>query len=93
MSLLGVLKVNLPVPAVGGVTGVPGPAGRVSELLLLITMCSCISTGMLLGMRTTMTLSDSLMREVRVLAESSDRTVTSLVEQALRELGPECGSA
>ncbi|MGS0687740.1 ribbon-helix-helix protein, CopG family [Nakamurella sp. GG22] len=36
-------------------------------------------------MRTTINLSDSLMREVRVLAESSNRTVTSLVEQALLE--------
>lgn len=43
-------------------------------------MCSYIPTGMLLGMRTTTTLSDSLMREVRVLAESSNRTRWDLRE-------------
>ena len=37
-------------------------------------------------MRTTMNLSDSLMQQVRKRAESDRRTVTSIVEQALREL-------
>ena len=50
------------------------------------TMCSCISVGMLVCMRTTMNLPDSLMQKVRARADSTHRTVTSLVEQALREL-------
>jgi hypothetical protein len=37
-------------------------------------------------MRTTMNLPDSLMQQVRKRADSDHRTVTSLVEQALREL-------
>ena len=41
---------------------------------------------MLVCMRTTMNLPDSLMRSVRARADSTHRTVTSLVEQALREL-------
>jgi plasmid stability protein len=41
---------------------------------------------MLVCMRTTMNLPDSLMRQVRARADSAHRTVTSLVEQALREL-------
>ncbi len=49
-------------------------------------MCLYVSTGMLVCMRTSMNLPDSLMRQVRARADSSHRTVTSLVEQALREL-------
>ena len=49
-------------------------------------MCSCISIDMLVCMRTTMNLPDSLMQKVRERADSTHRTVTSLVEQALREL-------
>jgi len=41
---------------------------------------------MLVSMRTTINLPDSLMRQVRQRADSDHRTVTSLVEQALREL-------
>ena len=41
---------------------------------------------MLICMRTTMNLPDSLMQQVRQRAERDRRTVTSLVEQALREL-------
>ena len=41
---------------------------------------------MLLCMRITMNLPDSLMRQVGARADSTHRTVTSLVEQALREL-------
>jgi plasmid stability protein len=37
-------------------------------------------------MRTTMNLPDSLMSQVRLQADRDHRTVTSLVEQALREL-------
>ena len=85
MALLGAPTVNLPVPADGGFIWVFALVCRVSELLRLMRMCSCISRGMLLGMLTTMNLSDSLMHKVRVLAESSNCTVSSLVEQALRE--------
>jgi len=49
-------------------------------------MCTYTLSGMLVCMRTTMNLPDSLMRSVRARADSTHRTVTSLVEQALREL-------
>ena len=40
---------------------------------------------MVVCMRTTMNLPDSLMQQVRARADSTHRTATSLVEQALRE--------
>lgn len=40
---------------------------------------------MLIRMRTTILLPDDLYREVKVTAAASDRTVTSFIEEALRE--------
>lgn len=76
-----------PHPRQVGVTRARASDGRVSELAAkLIAMSSGIPTGMLVRMRTTMNLPDPLMRRVRLLADGSNRTVTSVVEQALREL-------
>lgn len=41
---------------------------------------------MLNCMRTTLDLDDQLMRKVRVLAAGTGRTITSIIELALREL-------
>ena len=41
---------------------------------------------MLVCMRTTMNLPDAVMRQVKARAAQSGRTVTSLVEEALRDL-------
>lgn len=41
---------------------------------------------MLICMRTTLDLDDQLMRKVRVLAAGTGRTITSIIELALREL-------
>lgn len=37
-------------------------------------------------MRTTITIDDDLLREAKVLAARTDRTVSSVLEEALREL-------
>jgi hypothetical protein len=37
-------------------------------------------------MRTTITIDDNLLREAKVLAARTDRTVSSVLEEALREL-------
>ena len=37
-------------------------------------------------MRTTITIDESLLREAKVLAARTDRTVSSILEEALREL-------
>ena len=37
-------------------------------------------------MRTTVTIDDALLREVKVLAAREERTVSSVLEEALREL-------
>ena len=48
-------------------------------------MCECAIDDMLTHMRTTILLPDALYRDTKAAAASSGRTVTSLIEEALRE--------
>src|SRR5512135_3355652 len=47
-------------------------------------MCECATDDMLTHMRTTILLPDALYRDTKAAASSSGRTVTSLIEEALR---------
>ena len=51
---------------------------------VLTYLCHCANM-ILMGTRTTVRLPESLMREVKRLAAETDRTITKVIEEALRE--------